>query len=87
MVEIASLLGDPGIVWVRRASDELEAACREGEEEEHIDPLQSERLDRKEIAGERARCLLAQERPPQLAPALGSRWDASARQDLAHRRR
>jgi hypothetical protein len=59
--EIASLLGDPGAVGVGRTGDELEPACRKREEEEHIDPPQSERLDREEVTGEGTGSLLAQE--------------------------
>src|SRR5215211_4422248 len=59
--EVASLLRDPGAVWVGCGSDELESARREREEEEHVDPLQAERLDCEEIARERAGGLLAQE--------------------------
>jgi hypothetical protein len=59
--EVASLLGHPGAVGVGRAGDELEAASRERDEEEHIDSLQSERLDREEITGEHAGGLLTQE--------------------------
>src|SRR4029450_3020118 len=56
---VASLLGDPGAVGVGCTGDELEPAGREGDEEEHIDPLQRERLDCEEITGERAGSLLA----------------------------
>src|SRR5207244_6076136 len=58
--EVASLLRDPGTVWVGCGSDELDSARREREEEEHVDPLQAEGLDREEIARERAGGLLAQ---------------------------
>jgi hypothetical protein len=43
------------------SGDELEPARRQRDEEEDVDPLQPERLDGEEIAGERAGSLLAQE--------------------------
>jgi hypothetical protein len=69
--EIPGLLCDPGAVAVDCAGAELKPAGCERDEEKHVDPLQHERLDRKEIAGERARRLPAQERPPRLLAALG----------------
>ena len=69
--EVASLLGDPRPVRVGCAGDELEPAGRERDEEEDVDPPQRERLDREEIAGERAGSLLAQKRPPRLPSAFG----------------
>ncbi len=63
---VAGLLRDPGAVRVRGAGDELDSARRERDEEEDVDPLQPERLDGEEVAGERAGSLLAQKRPPRL---------------------
>src|SRR5437588_2608005 len=72
---------------VGRASDELDLAGGEREEEEHVDPLQRERLDGEEVAGEHAGSLLAQERAPRLSCALGCRWNAGTSQNLAYRGR
>jgi hypothetical protein len=44
--EVARLLNDPGSGWVRRSP---------GDEEEHIEPTQRDRLDGEEVAGEQAR--------------------------------
>jgi hypothetical protein len=85
--EIARLLADPDAVRVGCAGDELEPAGRERDEEEDVDPPQRERLDREEITGERAGGLLAQERPPRLPSAFGSRRDVSDAQHLADRGR
>jgi hypothetical protein len=61
MTRLRACWGNPGAVWVGCGSDELDSARREREEEEHVDPLQAEGLDREEIARERAGGLLAQE--------------------------
>jgi hypothetical protein len=57
--EVAGLLGYPGAVRLGRAGDEFESAGREREEEEHVDPLQRQRLDGEEVTGEHAGGLLA----------------------------
>jgi hypothetical protein len=62
--EVARLLGDPGSVRVRRASDVLDPPRRERDEEQDVDPLQERCLDGEEIAGEHARRLRSQERAP-----------------------
>src|SRR6266516_4854439 len=58
--EVARLLGDPGPVRVRVASDVLDPSRRERDEEEDVDPLQKDG-DGEEVAGERARRLRSQE--------------------------
>src|SRR5438094_658869 len=62
--EVARLLGDPAAVWVRAAGDVLNPPGRERDEEEHVDPLQEDRLDRQEVAGEHARRLRSEEGSP-----------------------
>jgi hypothetical protein len=59
--QVARLLRDPGACRVRRASNELDPAALERDEEEHIDPLQPGGLDREEITSERRRRVLAEE--------------------------
>src|SRR5712691_10723287 len=59
--EVARLLGDPASVWVRAAGDVLDPPGRERDEEEDVDPLQEDGLDREEVAGEHARGLRSQE--------------------------
>jgi hypothetical protein len=62
--EVARLLGDPAAVRVRAAGDVLDPSRRERDEEEDIDPLQEDGLDRQEVAGEDARRLRSQEGSP-----------------------
>src|SRR6266496_2071927 len=53
--EVARLLGDPAAVRIRAACDVLNPPGRERDEEEDVDPLQEDRLDRQEVAGKHAR--------------------------------
>jgi hypothetical protein len=66
--EVARLLGDPAFVRVRGAGDVLDPPGRVRDEEEdvdplqedgldRVDPLQEDGLDREEVAGEDARRL------------------------------
>jgi hypothetical protein len=59
--QVARLLRDPGACRVRRASNELDPAALERDEEEHVDPLQPGGLNREEITSERRRRVLAEE--------------------------
>src|SRR6266496_993431 len=52
--EVARLLGDPVPIRVRRASHVLDPPRRERDEEQDVDPLQEDGLDREEVAGEDA---------------------------------
>jgi hypothetical protein len=54
--EVARLLGDPASVWVRAAGDVLAPPGRERDEDEDVDPLQEDGLDREEVAGEHTSC-------------------------------
>jgi hypothetical protein len=61
---VPGLLIYPGAVWVRCTGDELEPARCQREKEEHLDPLQCERLNGEEITGERvAACWRKNVRP------------------------
>ena len=62
--EVARLLGDPAAVRVGAAGDVLDPPGRERDEEEDVDPLQEDGLDREEVAGEHARRLRSQEGSP-----------------------
>jgi hypothetical protein len=55
--EVARLLGDPASVRVRAAGDVLDPPGCLRDEEEDVDPLQEDGLDREEVAGEDARRL------------------------------
>src|SRR6266540_2207778 len=62
--EVARLRGDPVPIRVRRASHVLDPPRRERDEEQDVDPLQEDGLDREEVAGEHARRLRSQEGSP-----------------------
>jgi hypothetical protein len=55
--QVARLLGDLACVRVRAAGDVLDPPGSERDEEEHVDPLQEDGLDREEVAGEHDRRL------------------------------
>ena len=52
--EVACLLGDPVSVRVRAAGDVPDPPGGEGDEEEHVDPLQKNGVDRKGLASGQA---------------------------------
>ena len=54
----ARLLGHPGAVRVGRDPGQMHTASRQLDEEQHIEPLQEERVDSDEFALEYARRLL-----------------------------
>src|SRR5438105_11126897 len=85
--EVARLLGDPAAVRVRAAGDVLDPPGRERDEEEDVDPLQEDRLDGQEVAGEHAHRLRSQEGSPRRMRSLWCRLETSLQQHLAHRRR
>jgi hypothetical protein len=62
--QVARLLGDPAAVRIRRAGDVLDPSRCERDKEQDVDPLQERGLDGEEVAGEHARRLRSQERPP-----------------------
>jgi hypothetical protein len=71
--ELARLLGDPGAARVGGAAGEVDAPAGELDEEQDVQPLQRDRLDGEEVDREHALRLLAQERSPRQAKALGGR--------------
>ena len=62
--ELAGLLGDPGAGRVGGAAGEVDASAAEFDEEEHVQPLQRDRLDGEEVDREHARGLRSQEGTP-----------------------
>jgi len=62
--ELARLLGDPGVGWVGGAAGQVDAPAAELDEEEHVQPLQRDRLDREEVDREHALRLRSQEGTP-----------------------
>jgi hypothetical protein len=82
--QVARLLGDPGASWVRIAGDEFDPAAFQRDEEEHVDPSQPGGLDGEEIAGERRRCVLAQEVSPRELVSLRRGWHTVTDEDRPH---
>src|SRR6266498_3741669 len=73
--QVARLLGHPPALGVRRDPSQVNAAGRQLDEEQHVEPLQEERVDGEEVALEDARRLLAQEIRPARLKALRCRLD------------
>jgi hypothetical protein len=62
--QVARLLGSPASVRIRAAGDVLDPPSRERDEEEDVDPLQKNGLNREEVAREHARRLRSHEGSP-----------------------
>ena len=67
--QVTGLLGHPCGGWVRRAAGQMDPACPQFDEEEHVDRAQEERLDREEVASEDLRAILPPEGVPGTAAA------------------
>jgi hypothetical protein len=50
--QVARLLQHPRRVWLARASEVLDAAAADREEDEHVEAAQPDRIDGEEVAGE-----------------------------------
>ena len=85
--KLASLLGDPGAGRVRGAADKVYAPAVELDEEQHIEPLQRDRLDGEEIDREHALCLRSQKGTPGQPDAFAGRAESRLAQDLRDGRR
>jgi hypothetical protein len=70
----------PGVVVDEDAED---AAAWMGDEEEHVEAPQQDRLDGEEVAGDNARACVAQEVTPSWANAARSRLNAGTREQSA----
>src|SRR5215211_1734759 len=84
--ELTGLLGDPGAARVGRAAAEMHPAAAELDEEEHVQPLQGNGLDREEVDGEHAVRLRPQELAPGEPGAHAGRPQTRLSQELAHGR-
>jgi hypothetical protein len=62
--KVACLLGNPGAAGVGGDSQKVNATGRVFHHEQHIQPLQQQRVDAEEVRGEYARGLYPQELPP-----------------------
>src|SRR6266540_1924381 len=82
--ELASLLADPGAVWVGRAASEVNASAAKLDVEEHVQAPQGNSLDGEEVDGEHALRLRAQELAPRESGALTGRPEASLADEVAH---
>src|SRR6266542_4017538 len=65
--EVPSLLRDPRRVGMRRRAHHVHSPCRDLDEEQDIERLQTERLHGEETAGQDARGLRAEELGPRRA--------------------
>ena len=83
--ELARLLGDPGAGRVRGAAGEVDAAAAELDEEEHVQPLQRDRLDGEEVDREHALRLRPQEGTPGQPRALAGRAESRLRAGSSRR--
>ncbi len=85
---VARLLRDPGGVGARAAPAEMDPPARMLDEEQDIDPLEQEGLDREQVARDDAVSLLAQELTPgNFAPARGRTQSVTPEQGSDRRRR
>ena len=62
--ELAGLLTDPGAGRVCRAAGQVDTSAAEIDEEQHVQPLQRDRLDREQVDREHARGLCSQKGTP-----------------------
>src|SRR6266536_3879005 len=85
--EVARLLEHPVSGRVCRAAGEVDAPAAELDEEEHVEAAQRDRLDGKEVAGDGACGLLANERRPGCSLAAWRRVYASTLKHSPHRAR
>src|SRR5262249_12417614 len=80
--QVARLLSHPAAVGVGRDPGEVDAACRELDEEEDVEALAEERVEGEEVALEDARCLRAEELCPGLLEPSGRRLAPRLLEDL-----
>jgi hypothetical protein len=80
------LLGHPAANRVRSAAGEVDAAGTELDEEERVQPLQRDRLNREEVDREHSLCVRSQKGTPGEPGALAGRAKACLPQNLPHRR-
>src|SRR6266511_2156080 len=82
--QVARLLHHPGAVGVARAGHVLDPAAAGADEDEHVQPAQQDGVNGEEVAGERRRGVLAQERAPVRLATLGCRWNTGCPEHVAH---
>src|SRR5439155_20662168 len=70
--EVAGLLGDPSGVRMGRGPGDVDSPGGELEEEQHVERLQGDGLDREEVAGQDACRLGAEELVPRRSVPAGS---------------
>ena len=84
--ELPGRLEDPGAGRVGCAAGEVDATAAKLDEDEHVQPLQRDRLDGEEVDCEHALCLCPQEGSPGRSASRADRTEPSLAQDLLHRR-
>jgi hypothetical protein len=85
--KVAGLLDDPGVVRVGGDPEQVDSAGGHLHHDQHVDPLEPDRVDVEEIDREQAVCLGAQERPPVGVHVPWCRAGSSGDQDAADRAR
>jgi hypothetical protein len=71
--QLTRLLNDPRCTRVRRATGRMHTAAAQLDEEEHVEALQPDRLDREEIDGQQTLAVSANELAPRRLPAFTGR--------------
>jgi hypothetical protein len=85
--EVASLLRDPGCVWLRRTGSRQDTTGAEVDEHQHVQPLEEHGIDAEEVGGHQRLSMGSQELlPGQLGSATCGR-NMGAPQDRTNRGR
>src|SRR5436309_1280207 len=82
--EVAGLVGDPSRVRMGRGPGDVDSPGGELEEEQHVERLQRDGLDREEVAGQDACRLGAEELVPRRSVPAGSWVQVVAKEGCAH---
>ena len=85
--QVAGLLDNPGSGRVRGDAQQVHAAGGMLDDEQNIEPVPQQRIDAKEVRGENAVCLGAQELPPAGPVAARGGIQAGSLQNRPHRAR
>ena len=85
--QLPGLLRHPGPAWIGCAPGEMHTTTAQLDEEEHVEPLQPDRLHGEEIDGEHTLPMRSYEFAPGRAPARADRTEATFPKPCAHGRR
>jgi hypothetical protein len=82
--QLARLLDDPGRARIRRAPDHMHTPATQRDEEEDVESLLPDRLDREEIDSQQALAVCPDELVPRHRSALARRAETSGTEPRAH---